>query len=470
KMLRRFSLPFTAFLALLLLSGLAPRPARATILISLYADRLSLCAKNTPLSEVLAALARRGISVRQAPSVNPTVSVCVSDLPIAEAVERILKGTNYVLTWTRPEKSPGIPPRLAEIQVFPPGAPDRALPLSNSSRFSVVTLKSGAKAVKDEILMRFPKGMTEQAINELLKKISGSIVSYDEKTGIARISLPPDSDIEAAVAAANQAGKAKAEPNYAYPVDRSTYLPGQKLFTDPNAPPVPKSGHVPVAILDTGMDAAAANMEGLVVGSLDALDPDQPLSDNLGHGTQMALVASGKIRPEGAKESTAFENPVVAVRAFDDQGITTSYTLIRAVDYAVENGARVINCSWGTSTDAAFIRDSLEYAHSQGVVLVAAAGNEPTGEAVYPAAYPFVVGVGARNPLGITWDKSNYGSSVAVIAPGFADLPVGYEGPAGTYAGTSIASAFVAGVVADTLSQNPDATPEEIMNAVADSF
>lgn len=448
----------------------APRPASATILISLSADQMSICAKDTPLSRILASLARRGIAVRQDPATDPTVSLCISDLPVAEAMSRLLKNVNHVLVWTAPEKDGKLPPRLQEIRVFPPGAPERAMPLQAPSGFPLVTLKNGAKAVKDVLLLRFSKNASQKEINELLKKISGVLSALDPITGVARVSLPPGSDLDAALAAAAASGICEAEPDYAWPVDRSSYLPGQKLFTDPEGAPASRLGSVAVAVLDTGMDAAAADMQGLVVGSLDAVDPDAPLGDNLGHGTQMALVASGKIRPEGARTELSYENPVVAVRAFDDNGVTSSFTLMRAVDYAVKSGARVINLSWGSGTDSAFIKDALAYAHSQGVILVAAAGNEPTGEAVYPAAYPFVLGVGARNPLGITWEQSNYGSHVAVIAPGFAELPVGYEGPAGTYAGTSIASAFVSGVAADVLSNNPDAGPQEILSAVADSF
>jgi hypothetical protein len=95
--------------------------------------------------------------------------------------------------------------------------------------------------------------------------------------------------------------------------------------------------------------------------------------------------------------------------------------------------------------------------------LVAAAGNAPTGNPVYPAAYDHVIGVGALNADGDTWEQSNYGDFVAVLAPGMADLPVGYQGDPGVYAGTSIATAYTARRIAAILSQTPDADRETIV-------
>ena len=99
------------------------------------------------------------------------------------------------------------------------------------------------------------------------------------------------------------------------------------------------------------------------------------------------------------------------------------------------------------------------------MVVLASAGNEPTGKAVYPAAYSSVIGVGALAPDGERWEKSNYGDFVTLAAPGFATLPVGYKGDPGTYAGTSISTAYVANMVANYLSQNPEASVEEILRS-----
>jgi hypothetical protein len=101
----------------------------------------------------------------------------------------------------------------------------------------------------------------------------------------------------------------------------------------------------------------------------------------------------------------------------------------------LENHAKVMNLSWGTETNSAFMEKAFEYASSKGLIVVAAAGNEPTGNPVYPAFY----------------------------APGFANMPVGYNGEPGIYAGTSISTAYVANSISGFLSQNPSATTQEVL-------
>ena len=92
----------------------------------------------------------------------------------------------------------------------------------------------------------------------------------------------------------------------------------------------------------------------------------------------------------------------------------------------------------------------------------------PPATPVYPAAYDGVIGVGALTPKGDAWDQSNYGDFVAVSAPGLADLPVGYKGDPGIYAGTSIATAYTARRVAAILTQNPGADRARILKILTE--
>ena len=125
-----------------------------------------------------------------------------------------------------------------------------------------------------------------------------------------------------------------------------------------------------------------------------------------------------------------------------------------------------MSLSWGAETDSGFLGEAFEYARSKGMVILGSAGNEPTGKPVYPAAYSSVIGVGALSPEGKQWEKSNYGDFVTLAAPGFATLPVGYKGDPGTYAGTSISTAYAANVFAYYLSKHPEASIEEILGSL----
>jgi thermitase len=126
-----------------------------------------------------------------------------------------------------------------------------------------------------------------------------------------------------------------------------------------------------------------------------------------------------------------------------------------------------MSLSWGSETKSDFLERSLHRAASKGLYIVASAGNEPTGRPVYPAGYNSVIGVGALRPDGKRWENSNFGDFVMVYAPGFASLPIGYKGEPGTYAGTSISTAFVANLIANHLSDNPNATIKEVFKALA---
>jgi hypothetical protein len=170
----------------------------------------------------------------------------------------------------------------------------------------------------------------------------------------------------------------------------------------------------------------------------------------------------------GAGTDAPAGSPVVAIRAFDNNGFTSNYTLIRGIDHAIENGARVLSLSWGSETSSSLLESATRYAAAKGLILIAAAGNAPTGNPVYPAAYDQVIGVGALTPDGEAWDQSNYGDFVAVSAPGLADLPVGYNGDPGIYAGTSIATAYTARRVAAILNQNPDADRATILRILGE--
>ena len=150
----------------------------------------------------------------------------------------------------------------------------------------------------------------------------------------------------------------------------------------------------------------------------------------------------------------------LAVKAFDEDGKTSSFALMQALAYAAKAGAKVVNMSWGTETDSDFMRTAMQVAAGQGLILVAAAGNTPSGRPVYPAAYPAVLAVGGVTTDGQPWADSNHGDFVDLSASASATFPVGHDGPPGAYAGTSISSAVVANALARYLNKHPGTKAE----------
>jgi thermitase len=425
-------------------------------------DKISLSAVEEPLQNILRRISQQGIKVRIDPQVNPDVSITFEKRDIQEAIAAIVKPYDHVLVWDKtPQKTSSF--RLSEIQVFSPGRKEMMRDLSPRAFSLARDPKDGALFVRDELLLRVKPGLD---IDKVVRMIGGTVIDRNESIGIYKVRLPPDSDIPAMAAKINSlSGAAQAEPDFAYPIPRS-YRADLSIPSDGMAKEFREEGKVPVAVFDSGL-MPGIGPDGFVIASLDAVIPAQPMSDHIGHGTQMALIASGLVKPFGVKMEDGGQIPVIAIRAMDDNGFTTDYTILKGIDFAIEKGARVMSLSWGSEKQSDFLEKMMDYAASKGMIIVASAGNEPTGKPVYPAAYPSVIGVGALYPDGKTWEKSNYGSSAALYAPGFAAMPVGSKGgEPGIYGGTSVSAAFTANRIADYLSKHPESSIQQIKDAI----
>ena len=432
----------------------------------LSAETLSVTADRVPLQDILTHFARQGIRIRIDPRIDPLITVSFRNRSLQQGVNTILKSLNHVLIWEAIPGLDGHPPRLAEIQVFQPGLKEYMRPLAPPSLLSLEKdAKTGALFVKNELLVTVRPGIGMADFQKLLLQIGGRIVDYYAATGVYRIHLPDGSDVLSLVEEITaKSGIAHAEPHYAYSIVGPRPLPG---VSDSALFPVSGAGNgAPIAIIDTGL-AAGAGLGRLVLASLDTLSPGTPIADTQGHGTQMAYIASGMVRPFGVEEDGTATVPLIPIRGIDDNGHISGFQLLQGIEYAIRNGARVLSLSWGGDAGSEFMEQALNDAASKGLIVVASAGNEPTGTPVYPAAYSSVIGVGALGRDGTIWDRSNFGSSVSVYAPGVASLPVGYKGDPGSYAGTSIAAAFAANRIALYLSSHPGADIHEILDALS---
>jgi subtilisin family serine protease len=450
----------------LLVSFLIPVTSSA-FLVKVNGDRLTLDVEKAPLQEILLRLSDSGIRVQIDPQLNPAITASFDNREIQKALESILKGLDQVLIWETGQGPSGSGPKLAEIQVFRPGRKDLIKPLRKAPTLSIArNPRDGSFYVKEEILVRLKPGADPSQLLKLLQDIGGSLAGTYPHLGIYRVRLPQGSDVPDLVTKIEERiGTGTAEPNYAYPIPISPGDLDGNALRSANADRSPPSHAIPIAVIDSGL-RADAGVEKFVLAFLDALNPDKAFSDTGGHGTQMALIAAGVVRPLGVPEDSVAQTLIIPIKAFDENGFTSNVLLMESVEFALKHGARVMSLSWGSETKSEFLSGTLEWASSKGLIIVGSAGNEPTGEPIYPAAYPSVIGVGALAPDGKAWERSNRGDFVDLYAPAFASLPVGYKGDPGIYAGTSISAAFTANVIADFLSKNPKATKQEILDAL----
>ena len=150
----------------------------------------------------------------------------------------------------------------------------------------------------------------------------------------------------------------------------------------------------------------------------------------------------------GIIAAIAPDSMIMPLRVFDDQGSADIYSLSKAIRYAVQNGAQVINMSFGTLQASYTLRSAISFAQSRGVTLVASAGNNNTSVPQYPAAYSGVITTAATDISDTKASFSNFGSYVFVDAPGVNILSAYPGGYYSIVSGTSFSAPALAGTAA----------------------
>lgn len=148
--------------------------------------------------------------------------------------------------------------------------------------------------------------------------------------------------------------------------------------------------------------------------------------DREGHGTFVAGTVAESTNNDYGLTGLAYGASIMPVRILDADGTGDAATISRGIRYAATHGAQVINLSLEfsldvTSSDIPDIIAAIRFAHSKGVVVVAAAGNEGVEQIAYPARAPAVVSVGATTKDRCLADYSNGGSRLDLVAPGGGD-------------------------------------------------
>jgi membrane-anchored mycosin MYCP len=257
---------------------------------------------------------------------------------------------------------------------------------------------------------------------------------------------------------------------------RGTPWPLQRLRPD-LAWPLSQGDGVVVAVIDSGVSPAHPALEGKVLPGHDYLDPTTAgQCDEAAHGTIVAGVIGGRQPAGSAFHGVAPGAQILPVRVLRELGRsfdpTTPATVADAIRRATLAGAQVINLSLVTQPTPA-LADAVQFALSQNVVVVAAAGNEGAGGArdwpAYPAAYDGVIAVAGTDEQDRHVSTSTPGDFVDVAAPGVrVDGPLPQGGGYGQFlqGGTSFAAAYVSGVAALIRGYDPRLTPAQIADRI----
>jgi subtilisin family serine protease len=210
---------------------------------------------------------------------------------------------------------------------------------------------------------------------------------------------------------------------------------------------------VTVAVLDTGVTAHPA-LDGARMAHL-SLVPDSGAveGEQAWHGTAVASLLGGR---SPSLRGLAPGATLLSVGVLGPDGQGDLFTLANGIVAAVDHGARVVNLSLGSYSDAAALRHAVRYAAEHDVLLVAAVGNDGRDTLLYPARYAGVLAVAGVDAAERHLYFSNRGDQVDLAAPAL-QVPIAWaEGGRAAFTGTSAAAPLVSAAAAWLMSENPD--------------
>ena len=240
------------------------------------------------------------------------------------------------------------------------------------------------------------------------------------------------------------------------------------------------SRKVIVAVIDTGVDYNHPGLkENMVPGynfKDNNSDPmDKTGAQNPGHGTHCAGIIGATGLQAGGTIGLSPEVSIMPLRFLGEDGSGDLMAGIKAIDYAISKGVKVISASWGAAVSRAQAKpliEAVKRADDAGVIFVAAASNDGKNNdsyEVYPAnsGLPNMIVVAASGPADEKPTWSNYGkSSVSLAAPGLNIMSTLPKNSYGNLSGTSMATPLVSGLVALLKSQDESLTGMEVRSLI----
>lgn len=228
------------------------------------------------------------------------------------------------------------------------------------------------------------------------------------------------------------------------------------------------SASVVVAVIDSGIDGSHPEFAGQLLPGWDLTGKVPGPGGNVdgyGHGTHIAGVIGAKKNNGIGIAGVAPGCKLLPVRIFDEFGHSTGGISSQAIIWAVDHGAKVINCSWGSPMQSESDTAALKYAADHDVVVVAAVGNSGQNEPNWPGADDSVIGVAATTDIDTWGSFSTWGDWVDLAAPGegiLSTFPMSKGNGYRIMRGTSMAAPFVTAAAALVRSQFPGWTRQQV--------
>lgn len=317
--------------------------------------------------------------------------------------------------------------------------------------------------VPGRVLVKPVDGADEAALQGSLQAAGAREIGRVPQIGVRILQVPAQAEARVIAALSHNPNFEFAEPDYIANIiltpNDPYYASSQWHLPKVGAPTAwdttTGSSAVTIAVVDSGVQANHPDLAGRVLAGYDFANNDADPSDDNGHGTAVAGVAAAKGNDGIGTAGAAWNVAILPVKTMSASGSGSYSAIANGINYAADQGAKIINLSLGGTASSTTLQSAVSYAWNKGSVLVAAAGNNGTSTTVYPAAYPNVVAVSATTVSDTLASFSSYGSFVDLSAPGQDITAPWINSGYVTISGTSFSSPLTAGVAALALSRNP---------------
>lgn len=284
-------------------------------------------------------------------------------------------------------------------------------------------------------------------------------------------------------------------PVYLYSSPNDTWYKNQTYLKDTDLnqlTSLPAEHDTVVAVLDTGVDLYHDDLSNQLYNNtnevLNGLDDDgNGLIDDIsgynfleasegegdnnpqdghGHGTHIAGIIAAETNNNSGISGINPDTKILPVKFINEHGIGTQLDAALAIRYAVDMGADVINCSWGFYSANTVLREAIEYAIANDVIVVAAIGNSASTAKEYPAAFDGVFTIGSSNINHNRSYFSSYGTHLDFLIYGKQIFSTDNGNSYGFKSGTSQSAAVMSGVVSKLLAYDPTLNTSSIYNLI----
>jgi subtilisin family serine protease len=356
-----------------------------------------------------------------------------------------------------------------------------------------------------EILVKFDAGYAINAATNIMSAYRASQIDTIYGSQVQVWQVPEGNELEIAAQLSREAGIAFAEPNYLYSVfttspDDPSYLNGsqwahQNIHSAAAWDLSTGSNTITIAIVDSGIDEGHPDLAGKIVPGYDFVDKDPDPHDENGHGTHVAGIAAAITNNETGVAGMSWGARIMPIRTMGANGTGYNSDITAGINWAYQNGAKIINLSLGGPDYSQAMQDAINAAHAAGTLVVAAMGNCRMGGSdcpgvnpvMYPAANNNVFAVSSVTRTDTYAYYSQFGAQVDIAAPGgqmsnyhdangiYSTMPTypvyltskySYSRNYDYLHGTSQATPYVAGLAALVWSANLALTPDEVQNAI----